>query len=239
MMNHNNPQAKFKLYYWALPFRGCFVSYLFAYQAVPLLMETSYEEINKLRQLDPEDQEIPFIGPPILSDLEANITISQMPAIVVYASQKLGLCPSDPVELSMRLKVIMDCNDLLMEICRYNGSMMWKRENWLEFRNNRLPKWMKLFEESLNRKLVGSVQVDFADIGIYALFGNMIRCLPELEMDLLINAPGIHAHCRRIGSKPSLANFVANEELEYGNLYCGGQIEQSIREMLALDTAAA
>ena len=36
-----------------------------------------------------------------------------------------------------------------------------------------------------------------------------------------------------IGAKPSLAAHVADQERRFGKLYCGGQIEASIREMLA------
>nr|MDJ0939898.1 glutathione S-transferase family protein [Woeseiaceae bacterium] len=133
------------------------------------------------------------------------------------------------------MKVLMDCNDVLMEICRYNGSTMWDREDWIRFRSERLPRWLAIFEESLKRRFIGKDTVSFADIGTYALFGNMIRCLPELEPDLLNNAPGIHSLCKRIGSEPSLASYVAAEEQRYGSLYCGGYIEESIRKMLELD----
>jgi glutathione S-transferase len=95
---------------------------------------------------------------------------------------------------------------------------------------------MTIFEESLNRGVIGEEPVNYADIGTYALFGNMIRCLPDLESDLLRHAPGIHALCKRIGAEPSLERYVANEEQRYGKLYCGGQIEESIRNMLEMDT---
>ena len=52
------------------------------------------------------------------------------------------------------------------------------------------------------------------------------------------HAPGIHALCGRIGAKPSLANFVAEQERRYGRLYCGGHIEESIRKMLAMDAGS-
>ena len=48
---------------------------------------------------------------------------------------------------------------------------------------------MKIFEESLKRGTFGKDDVFFADIGVYALFANTIRCLPELETDLLNHAP--------------------------------------------------
>ncbi len=230
-------QTRFHLYYWPLPFRGCFVSYLFAYRDYPLLESTSFETINELKNRPPNEQEIPFVGPPLLRDLESRQSLSQMPAIVVHVSRELDLLPEDPFEQAMCLKVLMDCNDVLMEICRYNGSMMWERAEWVRFRSERLPLWMRVFEESLNRRTIGAEPVSFADIGTYALFGNMTRCLPDLESDLQRHAPGIHALCQQIGAKPSLERYVAGEEERYGKLYCGGQIEESIRRMLEMDAA--
>ena len=228
-------EARFKLYYWPIPFRGCFVSYLFAYRGVPLLTETGYEENERLRRLHPSQQDIPYMGPPVLEDLEQGRTISQMPAIVTYVSQELDYMPSDPFDAAMCLKVLMDCNDVLMEICRYNGTLMWEREEWIRFRSERLPRWLAIFEESLRREFIGKDSVTFADIGVYALFGNMVRCLPELAPDVSQHGPGVRKLCEALGSRPSLAEYVAAEEAEFGDLYCGGQIEASIREMLELD----
>ena len=225
----------FQLYYWPIPFRGCFVSYLFAYRDIPLLEGASFEEIESLMSRHPSEQDIPFMGPPVLRDLESDRTLSQMPAIVLHVSRELDLMPDDPFDVAMCMKVLMDCNDVLMEVCRYNGSSMWTRKEWTQFRSQRLPRWMQIFEESLKRGFIGKDPVSFADIGVFALFGNMVRCLPELEADLLNHAPGIHSLCRRIGAQPSLAKFVADEEKKYGKLYCGGQIEKSIRKMLEID----
>lgn len=230
-------QPKFQLYYWPLPFRGCFVSYLFAYRDVPLQEVADFEEIGKLKNQDPGEQDIPFMGPPVLRDLETDRALSQMPAIVLYVARELDLMPDDSFDQAMCMKVLMDCNDVLMEICRYNGSSMWEREEWKEFRSQRLPRWLAIFEESLKRGFVGRDSVSFADIGVYALFGNMTRCLEDLEADVLSRAPGIHALCQEIGSEPSLAQFVEGQEQQYGKLYCGGQIEKSIRKMLEMDSA--
>ena len=236
-MSTNSSQARFQLYYWPLPFRGCFVSYLFAYRDVPLLERTDPEEINNLKNRPPGEQDVPFMGPPILHDLVSGRTLSQMPAIVLYVSPELDLMPEGRFEAAMCMKILMDCNDVLMEICRYNGSTMWDRETWNEFRSQRLPRWLAIFEESLGRGYFGADAVSFADIGVFALFGNMTRCLPELEADVLDHAPNIHSLCRRIGYAPSLARFVAEQEQTYGKLYCGGQIEKSIRKMLEMDAA--
>lgn len=230
---------EFQLHYWPIPFRGCFVSYLFAYRDVPLLEESGFEHIQALMGTPPGEQDVPFMGPPVLRDLRTGHALSQMPAIVLYVSRELGLVPDDPFELAMCMKILMDCNDVLMEICRYNGTSMWDRDEWTAFRTARLPRWLDLFEESLRRGHLGGDSVTFADIGVYALFGNMVRCLPELEPDLSGRAPGIHSLCGRIGSERSLAAFVRDEERRYGKLYCGGQIEESIRAMLAMDAQSA
>jgi len=227
--------SRFQLYYWPIPFRGSFVSYLFAYRGVPLLMETSFEEIESLINRDPGAQAVPFMGPPMLRDLESGRTLSQMPAIVLYVAHELDLLPEDRFDAGMCMKVLMDCNDVLMEICRYNGSVMWSREEWTQFRLQRFPRWLHISEESMKRGFIGKNLVSFADVGVFALFGNMIRCLPDLEADILSHAPGIHALCQKIGSQSSLAEYVSLEEQKYGKLYCGGQIEKSIRKMLAQD----
>ncbi len=234
-MATDNPEPRFQLYYWPLPFRGCFVSYLFAWRDVPLQQVSDFDEINERIGQAPNEQDVPFIGPPVLVDLQAGQALSQMPAIVLHVADELDLRPDDPFELAMSMKILMDCNDVLMEICRYNGTLMWERDAWVRFRGSRLPRWFAVFEESLSRAYLGGDRVSFADIAVYALFGNMTRCLPELEGDLAKHAPGIHALCREIGAKPSLAEHVAEDERRYGKLYCGGYIEESIRSMLAAD----
>lgn len=236
-MSSTTAEARFQLCYWPIPFRGCFISYLFACRDVPLLEESSPGKNAALMNQPPDEQDVPYMGPPLLRDLEADRALSQMPAIVLYVSGELDLVPRDPFDTAVCMKVLMDCNDVLMEICRYNGASMWTREEWKSFRSERLPRWMRIFEASLQRGFFGKSATSFADIGVYALFGNMTRCLPELEADLLEHAPDIHAHCRQIGSQPSLASYVASEEEKYGKRYCGGQIEQSIRKMLAMDAA--
>lgn len=235
-MTQDVADARYELLYWPLPFRGCFVSYLFAFRDVPLLEVSDFDEISGHMNRDPGEQDVPFMGPPTLRDRETGRTLSQMPAIVLYVSRELRLLPEDPFDVAVNLKVLMDCNDILMEICRYNGSFMWEREAWTEFRSRRFPHWLAILEASLTRGLFGHGSVTFADISVFALIGNMTRCLPELEADVCAIAPGVHALCQRIGSEPSLARFVAAQEDRYGQLYCGGQIEQSIREMLQLDS---
>ena len=230
------PEPKYQISYWPIPFRGCFVSYLFAYRDVPL-DEVSDLDLNKqLLSQAPSDQPIPVMGLPVLQELDSGRTLSQTPAIILYVSRELDLLPADSFNAAICTKILMDCNDLLMEICRNNGATMWTHEEWRTFRTTRLVRWMQIFEESLNRQHFGNDSVTFADIAVYALFGNMTRCLPALDADLIQHAPQVHAFCEKIGRTESLARFVAHQQERYGDLYCGGQIEQSIRKMIQMDT---
>src|SRR6056297_3407079 len=155
---------RFQLCYWPIPFRGCFVSYLFAYRDVPLLEESSPGKNAELMNRPPGEQDVPYMGPPMLREVESGRALSQMPAIVLYASGELDLVPQDPFDAALCMKVLMDCNDVLMEICRYNGASMWTREEWKSFRSERLPRWMRIFEASLQRGFFGKEVTNYADI---------------------------------------------------------------------------
>ena len=229
--------ARYKLYYWPLPFRGSFITYLFAYRGVALDVEDSVDTITEMKDEAPAHQAVPHMGPPVLEDQESGHRISQMPAIVLHVSSTLDLLSRAPISNAMALKILMDCNDLLMELSRYNGSMMWDTAAWAEFRLQRLPRWLQIFESELRRQNIGRDETNFADIGVYALFGNILRCLPELEPDILAHCPGVHSLCEQIGSKPTLTAHVQWQEARYGKLYCGGQIERSIRDMLSMDAS--
>lgn len=121
------PAATYEFTYWPLAFRGCFISYLFAYVDVPLVIKDEMQDILDMKAQEPAEQAIPFTGPPVLKNLETGFTISQMPTAVMHASRHVGLWPETPEAQEIVLKVIMDCNEVLMEICRYNGTFMWER----------------------------------------------------------------------------------------------------------------
>lgn len=56
-------KAQYQLYYLPIPFRGCFISYQFAYADEPLLMSNDFTDIRNLMAQPPAEQPIPFVGP--------------------------------------------------------------------------------------------------------------------------------------------------------------------------------
>lgn len=51
--------AKYTLYYWPMAFRGCFISYQFAYKNEPLTLAGTWESIAAMNAEQPEEQNIP------------------------------------------------------------------------------------------------------------------------------------------------------------------------------------
>jgi len=233
---------KYKLYYWPLYFRGDFVRLILEDAGVKY-QEQSPDELIKIKSLPVKEQPLPSMAPPFLHDLENNVFINQMPAIVMYVSNKLGYITNDLVKDTLGLKLVLDCNDILAEITNLNGSKMWDYDEWQEFRKNRLKRWMEIFEEfgksygldSNSGTMLGTENITFADIATYAVFGTMTRCIPELKADLISNAPNVSALCDRIAERKNISAYLKEKHRIWGDLYCGGQIEKSIREMISLD----
>ncbi len=229
----------YKLYYWSVPFRGNFIRLLLE-EANEKYSEGTSVEIMDLKSMSPDKQPLPSMAPPFLHDLNKDIFLGQMPAIVMYLSEKLNYLPKDSFKSAVCLKLILDSNDVLAEITNQNGSIMWEYDKWKQFREKRLKRWFEIFEQTgqqfgLNSDssyMLGGNQISTADITTYALWGTMIRCLPKLSVDFQKHSPYVFALCQRIASRPNIQKFLEFQSQRYGNLYCGGQIEKSIRSML-------
>lgn len=232
----------YKLYYWPVPFRGDFIRLLLE-EAGKKYEEATEEEILDVCSMAPEKQPFSAMAPPFLHDLDDDVFLNQMPAIVMYLAEKFNFLPKDSLKSTICLKLLLDSNDVLADITNLNGTVMWEYESWRDFRENRLKRWLEIFEHvgqkfGLNSKsdyLLGSEQLTVADIVIYALWGTMMRCLPELSADCQTHSPNIYALCQRIEKRPRIQAFIESQFQRYGNLYCGGYIERSIRDMLQRD----
>lgn len=232
----------YKLYYWPLPFRGNFIRLLLE-EAGEKYEEASVEEISQLYSKPMSEKPLPMMAPPFLHDVDRRIFLSQMPVIVMHLSQKHGFLPDDSFKFSICLKLVLDSNDILAEITNLNGNTMWEHDKWKEFRQKRLKRWLEMFEETgkrfgLNSKsdyLLGEDQISAADLVTYALWGTMIRCLPDLREDCQVNAPNVFELIKRIEERPKIKPFIEQQHQNFGSSYCGGQIEKSIRSMLEKD----
>jgi len=229
----------YTLYYWPLPFRGQFVRAVLAH-AGATWDEPSMDEVIALKALPPQEQPVPFMGPPVLVDHAEGVTLAQMPAILSYLAGKTGLMPEGPAQVALTLKVVDDANDVLDDITRFGGRSMWTTGEWETFTEERLPRWMQIFEALGARNglteeggtLLGTPAPGLADIVTAVLWFTMAEKLPGIDAMLEAEAPRVAALSRRMMATPALKTLKDDTDTRFGQAWCGGMIEASIREML-------
>ena len=241
--------AGYTLYYWPIPGRGVFIRSLFAYTNVPW-NDASVPEIMAYKDAPFSEQPVPLRAPPFIVDhMAGDATISQLPAICNYVSTKVGLMPDDLFKQSLALKVLCDCNDVLGELWLHNGAVkkggewvMWEQQHWDEFRQGNFVNWLRQFE-ALGKKfgctanagfILGTPRATLADLAAWSLWATMARCIPKLSNPIEEHAPTVMALCRRLEQgSVGLALLKEKDATAWGQLYCGGMIEKSIREVVA------
>ena len=227
----------YKLYYWSVPFRGQFVRAVLAF-AGKTWTEGGDDAISKLMEGHMKKMPVPFMGPPLLIDKKADFAIAQMPAIVLYLGETLNLLPATPTLRALTVKIVNDANDVIDEITLDGGREMWTEKKWEEF-VPRLKKWMSFWEEIGRRHglkpgngfLLGGEVPGIADVVTATLWSTMADRFPEIGTILDENAPTTAELTRRVAGLPELVKLAAKARRDYGEAYCGGQIETSLRKV--------
>jgi len=230
--------SDYELYYWSVPFRGQFVRAVLAF-AGRTWTEAGDAAISKLMEGPVKEMPVPFMGPPLLIDKKAEFAIAEMPAILLYLGETLGLMPDDVALRAMTMKIVNDANDVLDEITLDGGRQMWTQKRWHEF-VPRLKKWMSLWEETGRRHgleadqgfLLGEEEPGIADIVTATLWSTMTDRFPAIAGVLEETAPLTAGLTRRVAHLPPLAKLATKARHDYGDVYCGGEIEASLRKVL-------
>ncbi|PIO96552.1 glutathione S-transferase [Pleomorphomonas carboxyditropha] len=230
--------SDYDLYYWSVPFRGQFVRAVLAY-AGKTWTEGGDAAISDLMGGPVGKMPVPFMGPPLLVDKKAGFAIAEMPAIVLYLGETLNLLPGTAALRAMTMKVVNDANDVIDDITLDGGREMWTDKSWQGF-VPRLEKWMSLWEETGARHglkadsgfLLGGGQPGIADVVTATLWSTMGDRFGRIEAILREAAPMTAALTRRIADLPPLKALAAKARQDYGDAYCGGQIEASLRRVL-------
>ena len=230
--------SDYDLYYWSVPFRGQFVRAVLAY-AGKTWTEGGDAAISKLMGEPVKDMPVPFMGPPMLVDKKADFAVAQMPAIVLYLGETLDLLPAAPALRALTMKIVNDANDVIDEITLDGGREMWTENRWHDF-VPRLKKWMSFWEEIGRRHglkagsgfLLGGEAPGIADVVTATLWSTMADRFHEIEAIFEEAAPMTAALTQRITDLPPLAKLAAKARQDYGDVYCGGQIEASLRKVL-------
>jgi len=230
--------SDYTLYYWSVPFRGQFVRAVLAY-AGKTWDEGGDDAIAKLMKGPVRKMPVPFMGPPLLIDHREDFAIAEMPAIVLYLGETLDLLPAAPELRALTMKIVNDANDVIDEITLQGGMQMWTEKRWEEF-VPRLKKWMSFWDETGRRHgltkdsgfLLGGDEPGIADVVTATLWGTMTDRFKKIGAIFKRTAPMTAALTQRVAELPVLAALAARAREDYGDAYCGGQIEKSLRKVL-------
>ena len=230
--------SNYTLYYWPLPFRGQFVRSVLAHVGASWT-EAGIDDLITLKDAEPSMQLVPHMGPPVLTDHAADFSLAQTPAILAYLGGKYELIPPDLTRAALTAKIIADANDVLYEMTLHNGAQMWTQKRWDNYRP-RLGRWMAIFEDHGRRHgltsdegyVLGTDAPGLADLVVYILWGVMTSKLPPLRSLLEATAPTITGLSDRIAQLPEQAQLIVRSDADYGDAWCSGQIEASLRAVL-------
>jgi glutathione S-transferase len=232
---------EYTLYYWSAPFRGQFVRAVLAF-AGKRWTEAGDDAIFALMDGPTADMPVPFMGPPVLVDETAGVSISQMPAIIYYLGETLGLLPANTALRALTMKVVNNANDVIDDLTLDGGRLMWTDERWAAF-VPRLRKWMELWEDLGRRHgltarsglLLGGDAPGVADVVTATLWTTLSERLAPIGVILEDAAPMTAGLARRVSSTPAFVELADTARRDYGDVYCGGRIEQSLRKVLRLE----
>jgi glutathione S-transferase len=230
--------AHYELLYWSAPFRGQFVRAVLAF-AGKTWTEGGDAKIARLMEGPVEDMPVPFMGPPVLIDHDADVAIAEMPAIILYLGETLDLMPETPALRAMTIKIVNDANDVIDEITLNGGDHMWTETRWEEF-VPRLAKWMSIWEETGRRNgldkntghILGGAMPGLADVITATLWTSMTERFSKIHDIFEETAPMTAALTRRISALPPLVELAETARQNYGQTYAGGQIGASMAKIL-------
>jgi glutathione S-transferase len=230
--------SDYDLYYWSAPFRGQFVRAVLAFAGKDW-REGGDDAISKLMEGPVKRIPVPFMGPPLLIDKKANFAIAEMPAIILYLGETLDLLPTTPALRALTMKIVNDANDVIDELTLDGGRQMWTAKRWHDF-VPRLKKWMSLWEDTGRRHglkarsgfLLGGNTPGIADIVTATLWSTMTERFRKIDTIFQKTAPLTAALTHRVATLPPLAKLAAKARADYGDAYCGGKIEASLRKVL-------
>lgn len=228
----------YNLSYWSVPFRGQFVRAILAFAGQDWT-ETEDEAISNLMHGPVSAMPVPFMGPPVLVDTETGFAVSQMPAIVLYLGDTLGLMPADPLLRALTMKVVNDANDVIDELSLDGGKEMWTDARWQQFRP-RLQKWMTIWEELGRRHgltgddgyLLGGIQPGIGDVITATLWHTVTDRFNRIDQLLVETAPCVSALSDRMSTLPPLTALDERTRRDFGDAYAGGQIGASMKTVL-------
>lgn len=148
------------------------------------------------------------------------------PALLPSFPARFGYEPEGAENGAIALKVLLDCNDIIAELTRSNGSRMWDEEAWTAFVGKRLITWLAVLEATATRKGSGDFifgsKISYADLAICHLF-DMLGTQLGMRDYLEKHAPSALKLADRCAKREGVAKMFTEQAAAYGTKYAQSQ----------------
>lgn len=166
----------------------------------------------------------PPFAPPFLKD--GDVLVGQTAAVLLYLGGKLGLAPRDEpgrlwthqIQLTIADLVAEahDCHHPIASSLYYEDQRAEAKRRSTDFRESRIPKYLKWFQTVLGRNphgtdcLVGDA-ITYADLSLFHAIDGLSYAFPKAMVRLLSEAPAVAALHVQIARRPRIAAYLASD----------------------------
>ena len=219
----------YQLYYWPVQGRGEFVRLALEAAAIDYVEVTRQPESAgggvpaMMRLLKGEKISHPPFAPPIL--VAGEIVIAQTANILAFLGARHGLAPPEEAGRIWTLQLQLTIADLVVEVhdthhpvgasFYYEAQKPESARRAADFRDTRLPKFLRYFETVLTRNpegqdhLVGST-LTYADLSLFHLIAGLRYAFPRLMERLGPEYRSVDRLARTVGELPAVAVYLAS-----------------------------
>jgi len=214
----------YELYYWTgIQGRGEYVR-LALEEAGAAYEDMARVEGDGVIEALAEKIDTPSFAPPVLKD--GDVVVGQTSAILFYLGDKLGLAPQDERLKLWTQQIQLTIADFVLEghdVHHPVGMGKYYEEQKPEslrraeeFREQRVPKFLKWFETILERNpagpefLVGD-RVSYADLSLFQVMEGLHYAFPKLMGRISKDYPKLEALRERVRQRPNIANYLMSE----------------------------
>lgn len=214
----------YELYYWTgIQGRGEFVR-LALEEAGADYVDAAREEGDGVIESLTEHTQTPSFAPPFLKD--GDQIIGQTSAILFHLGPKLGLAPADPRQALWTQQIQQTIADFVAEGHDVNhpvGVGLYYEQQKpealrraTEFRDARVPKFLRWFETILERNPAGDTwlvgdALTYADLSLYQTHTGLAYAFPKLMARIAGSYPKVEALAKRVAARPNIEAYTESD----------------------------
>ncbi|MGQ3210958.1 glutathione S-transferase [Shinella sp.] len=214
----------YELYYWTgIQGRGEYIRLALEAAGAPY-RDVAREEGDQVIAAVSNEVSTPSFAPPFLRD--GDVVVGQVAAILLYLGDKLDLAPKDAALRLWTHQIQLTIADFVLEGHDvhhpigageyYEDQKPESKRRALEFREQRVPKFLDWFERILARNpkgpahLVGS-RLSYVDLSLFQVMDGLIYAFPTLMGELAPRYPHIKAVCATVADHPKIRAYLASD----------------------------